>query len=406
MKLETPGRPHLTYCTNVHAGEGWAEVKRNVETHVTAVKRQAAPDVPFGVGLRLSGRAAQELLSLPGELEAFREMLRAKGLYVFTINGFPHGTFHGTRVKENVYLPDWLDDARFVYTERLATILASLLPDEPGMVGSISTVPGAYRAQSRSPADVDAMRERMIAAAASLHALWARTGKLVTLAFEPEPSCHFETAAETVAFFEDHLFSARSAAAFASRARSAPREAEEALRRHLSVCFDACHMALAFEGAEESLSRFRAAGIGIGKIQISAGLEATFSSAAELVPLRPFIDGVYLHQVVERAPGGELVRYLDLPEAIAAADRRGPDRNVRTWRIHFHVPVFRERFGSLTGTQSFLRDLMAIVRARPTSAHLEVETYTWDVLPEDLRRDGLVADIVRELAWVGSELAQ
>ena len=192
MKLAVPGEPHLTYCTNIHPGETWAEVRANLERHVSRVKAAVAPTRPFGVGLRLSAVAAAALAQ-PAELDAFRTFLRDSGLYVFTINGFPYGPFHGTRVKEEVYLPDWLDDARLSYSDRLAELLAALLPDEPGLEGTVSTVPGAFKGRVRGAADESRMAELMVRHAAGLHRLRERTGKMVSLALEPEPCCHMET---------------------------------------------------------------------------------------------------------------------------------------------------------------------------------------------------------------------
>ena len=159
MKVRAAGAPHLSYCTNIHAGETWAEVKAVVENQVTAVKRAVASDVPFGVGLRLSARAAADLARAE-ELDAFRSLLEARGLYVFTINGFPFGAFHGSRVKEGVYLPDWLEDERLSYTAVLGELLAALLPDDVS-VGSVSTVPGAFRARVSSGADAESMADRI-----------------------------------------------------------------------------------------------------------------------------------------------------------------------------------------------------------------------------------------------------
>ncbi|HEX7126013.1 MAG TPA: metabolite traffic protein EboE, partial [Thermodesulfobacteriota bacterium] len=337
MRLDAPGRPHLTYCTNIHAGESWDEVRANLERHVVAVKGRVAPDRPFGVGLRLSARAA-ETLAAPGAVDRLRTWLDAHGLYVFTINGFPYGAFHGTRVKEGVYLPDWADDARVAYTDRLALLLAGLLPD--GVEGTVSTVPGGFR---RPSADLGRMADGMLRHAAGLHRLRERTGRTIALALEPEPCCVMETVADTVAFFEGRLFSKAARARFEALTGLAGGEAETALRRHLTVCFDACHMAVEFEPPAEALGALAAAAIRIGKVQVSAGLEASLGGddRAAIEALRPFADGVYLHQVVERR-GDRLVRYLDLPEALAAAEG---DREPREWRIHFHVPLVRERLG-------------------------------------------------------------
>jgi sugar phosphate isomerase/epimerase len=258
VKLAVPGEPHLTYCTNIHPGETWDEVRANLERHVSRVKASVAPARPFGVGLRLSAVAAATLAQ-PAELDAFRTFLRDSGLYVFTINGFPYGPFHGTRVKEEVYLPDWLDDARLSYSDRLAELLAALLPDEPGLEGTVSTVPGAYKGRVRGAADESRMAELMVRHAAGLHRLRERTGKMVSLALEPEPCCHMETVDETVRFFEGHLFAAPAVAAFGRLTGLGRAESDAALRRHLGVCFDACHMAVEFEDAARDFSAPRRA---------------------------------------------------------------------------------------------------------------------------------------------------
>jgi len=169
----------------------------------------------------------------------------------------------------------------------------------------------------------------------------------------------------------------------------------------VGVCFDACHMAVEFEEPFEAIARLTGAGIAIGKIQISAGLEVGFTSPDELEALRSFADDVYLHQVVERRGAPSLRRYLDLPEALERVD---PEPSQRTWRVHFHVPVFRERLGPFAGTQTYLRDVLGLLRTSAVSPHLEVETYTWDVLPKEHRKEHVVSAVIRELEWVRGEL--
>ncbi len=402
MKLSLPAQPHLTYCTNIHPAESWAEVRENLARYVLAVKARVAPDRPFGVGLRLSAQAA-ESLEAPRELEAFREFLDAHGLYVFTINGFPYGVFHRQRVKEEVYLPDWLDPARLVYTDRLARILAAVLPAEPGLEGSVSTAPGAFKARVKDEGDAARMAEQMIRHVAALHRLSEQTGKVISLALEPEPCCHMETVAETVTFFERHLLSAGAVGRLATLTGLGRAASEAFLRSRLGVCFDACHMAVEFEDPRDALETLRRAGIRIGKFQISAGLRVPLRGhdPERLAALRPFAESVYLHQVVERGAGG-LIRYVDLPQALAAAERGGEPRE---WRVHFHVPLFLERLGPFLNTQEFLVTLLDLVRHDPPSQHFEVETYTWDVLPEEYRREDVVTAIAREIEWVLSRLS-
>ncbi|WP_394845747.1 metabolite traffic protein EboE [Pendulispora brunnea] len=393
MKLPTAGEPHLTYCTNIHAGETWGEIRRNVAEHVLAVKARVGSERPFGVGLRLSGQAAEELAQ-PRELESFRDWLGAHGAYVFTINGFPYGQFHGTRVKEAVYLPDWFDEERVRYTERLGGILAALLPD--GVTGSVSTVPGAFRPRVPSSEDAARMANNMLRVAASFHALHASTGKVVRLAAEPEPFCHFETTDETIRYFQEHVFSGDALARFEAMTGLGRADAEAAARRHAGVCFDACHMAVEFEDPRVGPQRFASAGIGIYKVQLSAGLDVRLSGEEDDAKqaLARFADDTYLHQVVEHSETG-LIRYLDLPEALEA-----PVAGPRHLRVHFHVPIFRETLGPFRNTQTYLRELLLLQRDQPVSDHLEVETYTWDVLPAEYRNEHVVDAVAREMQWV------
>ena len=364
------GDAHLTYCTNIHPGESWAEVRANLETHVLAVKQRVCPEAPFGVGLRLSAQAAREV-----DAPALRRWLDANGLYVFTINGFPYGRFHGTSVKADVYRPDWLEDERLVYTNRLADVLAELLPD--GVDGSVSTVPGCFKPRADANAAY-AIAARLAAHASYLADLERRTGKRVVLALEPEPCCLLETIAETVELFATHL-------------------AAPSVRRYVGVCLDTCHAAVEFEDMRASVAALRAAGIAIAKVQLSAGLVVAPPDRTGREALAPFHDTVYLHQVVARR-GDAFVRHVDLPVALAAEP--GDDE----WRIHFHVPIFRGELGAFASTQAWLADLLGEHRAQPLSTHLEVETYTWDVLPAEYRDEPIADAIARELRWVMERL--
>jgi sugar phosphate isomerase/epimerase len=397
MRLALPGSPHLTYCTNIHQGESWAEIEANLARHLPEVKARVSPASAMGVGLRLSGDAAAALAQGPA-LERFAAFLAANDLYVFTINAFPYGPFHGQPVKEQVYEPDWRAPERLRFTGQCAVILAALLPE--AQQGSISTVPGAFRSKVASSADVDLIAASLIRAAAQLHALAERTGKRISLALEPEPCCFIETTAEAIAFFEQHLFATSAVRAMQDLTGLAAGAAEEALRRHLGLCFDVCHAAVEFEQPEESFRQIAQAGIGIGKLQLSSAIRVVDAGNGIESLLRPFDDGIYLHQTVE-AHHGALTRHVDLPQAFAAL-RQGTARG--EWRVHCHVPVFLDAFAGLGSTQDVLKDVLALCREREVSSHLEVETYTWSVLPAALRHGDLSGDIAREVEWVRSQL--
>jgi hypothetical protein len=403
MRLNITGRPHLTYCSNIHPGETWPEIRQNLERYVLGVRQNVASGCAFGIGLRLSGQAAHAL-SDPNTLEEFRRFLRDHNLYVFTINGFPHGSFHGARIKEKVYLPDWLDEERLHYADQLAYILTTLLGDHFGIHGSISTVPGAFQARIKSSGDVTIIASRLLRHAVTLHKLKVETGRHIVCALEPEPCCLLETISDTIAFFQNHLFSRSAIVKFSRLTGLSADSAEEALHRHLAVCVDACHAAVEFEDPDEVLSRLQDAGIGIAKIQISAGLRIPRVNREALTALRPFAESTYLHQVVERR-GMELKRYEDLPRAIGSASHvGGTGAEDKEWRVHFHVPLFLDTLGPFETTRPFLTRLLRLQVKNAPTAHLEIETYTWGVLPEAYRGMPIVEAITREMQWVMSSL--
>jgi sugar phosphate isomerase/epimerase len=364
------------------------------------VKRRVAPQAPFGVGLRLSAQAA-DALAEPPALAEFQDFLAAEGLYVFTINGFPYGPFHGAPVKERVYLPDWRDPARLAYTNRLAELLAALLPADWAGYGSVSTVPGAFKAAATAPDAVPAIVEHLLQHVAFLVSLERRSGRPIVLALEPEPCCLLETVAETVRFFADHVHSTAAARRVAELAGLSLLAAEEALRRHLGVCLDLCHAAVEFEEPTQCIAALEAAGIAIAKMQVTAGLRIPVVDAAAVTALRQFEDAVYLHQVVERGPGG-MARHVDIADAVAAGRWRAGDCE---WRVHFHVPVFLETLTPFASTRPFVREVLARQRRSACTSHLEVETYTWSVLPAQHRDVEIDEAIARELAWVRGELS-
>lgn len=393
------GGVHLTYCSNIHAGETWAQVRANLGRYVPAVRAAVAPQSEFGIGLRLSGRAAADLAAAEAFGE-FVDFLARERFYVFTLNGFPYGAFHGTRVKEDAYLPDWRDPERLRYTDALADLLARLLPD--GVQGSVSTVPGAYKAALRDPADVAGMADNLLRHAAHLVEVERSTGKRIALALEPEPCCFLETVEETVTFFEGHLFSAAAVERFRALTGLSGSSCGDALRRHLGVCLDLCHAAVEFEDPAACVQRLSNSGIPVSKLQISAGLRLPRLTRETLDALRAYEDAVYLHQVVESS-AGSLRRFNDLPDALRSLE--GGLREAE-WRVHFHVPIFIEKLAAFSSTQFFIRDVLALHRRTPVSPHLEVETYTWDVLPEALRAGGVEQAVARELRWVLDTLAE
>jgi sugar phosphate isomerase/epimerase len=391
MQLRAVPPAHLTYCLNVHAGESLAQVMAAIRAHVPPIREAVCRDRPFGLGLRLANQAAHDLLVAPA-LQSFRDLLAQHNLYAFTINGFPYGEFHDAVVKERVYQPDWRTPARGDYTLRLARILAALLPES--ITGSISTVPGSYKAWLRTAGDVAAMTDNLADTAAGLDAIRRETGREIHLGLEPEPDCFLETTSECVAFFKQHLLiSGRDR--LARTLGVGPETAESILRRHIGICFDTCHLALQYEDLVTSMDALAHAGIRISKIQLSAAIRASWGpGVAE--QLRPFCDPVYLHQVKAPGPTGPISRG-DLVDALAL-----PTGAHEEWRIHCHVPLYWTGSGALQTTAdqltpAFFRRAFAL-----GIEHFEIETYTFDVLPPALRARGVDGSIMDEFRWVAA----
>ena len=424
MILDCAGvQTHLSYCTNIHSGDAWKDVLPQLQRQLPLVRSALGQEAPMGIGLRLS-RNSLDSLQQPEVLAEFKSWLTMQNHYVFTINGFPYGAFHGERVKEDVYKPDWTEAARLDYTCRLATLLCELEP--PDNYGSISTLPGTYK-DWMMPGTEQRISENLIRAVAHCVKLEQSTGVTIALAIEPEPCCMLETVAETVAFFKTHLFADSAIRSLMVLTGFKHAAADAAMHRHIGVCYDVCHSAVEFENPAHAIARMQSAGIDIIKIQLSSALEIPQVNEASLRHLARFDEPVYLHQVVEKR-GEHFTRYNDVRAAVAASRYRlearstldpalqmainssmAPSSSMRfapisepdtQWRVHYHVPVFIEQTEHFSTTQATLTQVLQLQKLSGFCRHLEVETYTWDVLPENYRQEPVSDAIARELSWV------
>ena len=396
MKIDIAQNVHLTYCTNVHPGEEWEQIRTNLEQYIPALKARLSPQKAFGIGLRLGDRAARTLLE-GDHLAQFQTWLTANDLYVFTLNGFPYGGFHHQVVKDQVYAPDWSERSRLAYTIRLAKILAALLP--PGMDGSISTLPLSYKpwwAETQPHYILTESSFNLALIAAELVNIRAETGKLLHIDLEPEPDGLLENAAEVIHFFQDWLLPI-GGRYLAERQGIERASAQAMLQEHIQVCYDTCHFAVEYEDPASVFERFSAVGIKIGKIQLSAAIQVSLTAPRKQIVerLRPFAESTYLHQVIERWSDGTLHRHRDLADALPHLEQSP----AQEWRTHFHVPIFIHDYQILQSTQDDLATVLNLLPDNPICKHLEIETYTWDVLPPQLKID-LLASIEREYQWV------
>ena len=396
---------HLTYCTNIHQGADWGSHFEALKRHFPSIKSTVSPRSTMGIGLRLSNAASLEL-SKDEKLVEFKDWLKAEESYVFTINGFPYGEFHHGPVKEHVHTPDWTTPERLSYTQRSFDILAELLPD--GMHGSISTSPLSYRYWFKDEESVRNAKtqatENILKVVEHLILINRSTSKTLHLDIEPEPDGLLETGQEFIDWFEDFLLP-MGKEYLTSILSISSMEAESLLKEHIQICYDVCHFALGYENHAEIIDILKEKGIKIGKIQISAALKAKIPAEAskrkEITnAFAIYNEPTYLHQVIAKNKDGSILRYRDLPDALEDVDNHF---NAEEWRSHFHVPIFLEDFGQLESTQSDILEVLRINQREKFTQYLEVETYTWEVLPADLKLP-IQESIGRELLWVKDQL--
>ncbi|MER6608768.1 metabolite traffic protein EboE [Streptomyces sp. NPDC000927] len=365
---------HLAYCTNVHPAETLDGVRAQLRDHCEPVRRRLGRD-RLGIGLWLARDAARALTDDPSELRSLRAELDRRGLEVVTLNGFPYRGFGADEVKYRVYRPDWTDPERLAHTTALARLLAGLLPDNV-TEGTISTLPIAWRTPFASDPEAAGLAHTALTTLGErLDALAELTGKSIRIGLEPEPGCTIETTAD-----------AHTPLAAIGHPR-------------IGICVDTCHLATSFEDPETAVDALDAAGIRVAKAQLSAALHAEHPHLPEVrSALAAFAEPRFLHQTRTRAATGALHGTDDLDEALT-----GPALPDRTpWRAHFHVPLHAPPTPPLTSTLPVLRSALTrlVGGPRPLTAHLEVETYTWQALPAALRprsraqlTDGIAAEL-------------
>jgi hypothetical protein len=394
------GYGHLTYSTLVHPGDTWPEMRASLETFVPDVKRRFSPDAPMGVSLRISNASAELLVNDPAERAWVRKFLDDNDLYVYTVNAFPFGPFKGQRVMEEVFEPDWTTEDRTRYTMNVATILTEIT--RPGVEPTIQSAPLAFRPKVVDDEYVSDFTDNLLRVVAFLMDLEGRTGRRVKLALEPEPFCFLETIEETVEYFDAHVYTIEAAIRVSELSGQPLAEVFGGLRRHLGVVFDICHQSVGFEDITEDLHLLMRAGIPIFKLQEAAALLVPNVTPEIVEELKKYTDTIYLSQTTELR-AGVLTRFLKLEDAIAAWES---DPGPREWRTHFHVPVFLKDIGPFQTTRAGIDEALAVHARTPLSTHLEIETYTWDVLPEHLKTGDITEYVVRELKYVRDELGR
>lgn len=393
--MQTP-YGHLSYCSNIHPGEEWATHFLVLQSSIPEIKAAVSPETKMGIGLRLANQASIDL-SEKSNFDTFKNWLEVNDCYVFTMNGFPYGGFHNVVVKDQVHAPDWTTPERTNYTIRSFGLLAKLLPNNL-TEGGISTSPLSYRFWWKTPEALEeatkTATKNIISVVEALIDLKASTGKTLHLDIEPEPDGILENSDEYIDWYKNYLLP-MGIEQLVSKGFSSEK-AVEAIKTHIQLCYDVCHFAVGFEAPQMVIDKLETEGLKVGKIQISSALKVDFSSDTEekLKVIAQYNEPTYLHQVVAKRKDGSFVKFQDLTEAIA-----GFEENISSWRVHFHVPLFLENYGVLSSTQSDIVDTINVHKNKAFTNHLEIETYTWGVLPTEFQAP-LNESIIREINWV------
>lgn len=393
---------HLTYCSNIHTGESWELHFAELKANIPIIKQQTCPEKPMGIGLRLSNQASIDLTE-HAHLKAFKAWLTEQDCYVFTMNGFPYGGFHDVVVKDQVHAPDWTTDDRVEYTIRMFKILAKLLPEKI-QEGGISTSPLSYRfwwpEEENLQKATKLATQNILLVVDELIKIGKETGKIMHLDIEPEPSGLLENGMEFIEWYQNYLIPL-AFEHFAEQGILADK-ALKYVQRHVQLCYDVCHFGVSFEEPQLIINQLNSFGIRVGKIQISSALKVDFRTDGEskIKELAKYDEPTYLHQVVAKLNEGTFQKFADLKEAI---DNFEPNKYME-WRIHFHVPLFLDNYGLLGSTQSEIVKTLSLHKKDSFTNHLEIETYTWGVLPKESQLP-LNESIAREIDWVKEILA-
>ncbi len=405
MLLANPDRPgravRLAYCMNFAEATNLDGVLDGLRGTALPLRERLGSGRAFGVGLWIPGALALELAAegTEAELDRLLEFLDAHDLETFTFNAFPWGGFHEAGGKERVFRPTWKAPERLAYTLAVARIAAAawaVREERPAHV-SISTHAGMHASTVSGPADLDACADNFALCALHLAQLEDETSCRVVLSLEPEPRSTANDTRELPALFE--RIRARAVEVLARGFPSVRGTAEDLLERYLGTCLDACHAAVEFEEPGEAFARAPASGIPLGKLQLSNALRLSCpdEDAEGRARLLAMDEPVFLHQLTARR-GAELLRAADLPEVRGDAPAwRGADE----WRCHFHVPVDLAELdppdSKLATTREDATALLEAVLGRPErwgspELHIEIETYTWSVLPPAARGAGSILD--------------
>jgi hypothetical protein len=174
----------------------------------------------------------------------------------------------------------------------------------------------------------------------------------------------------------------------------------------LGINYDTCHFAVEFEEAQNALGILYQHRIKLSKIHLSNALKVR-PTREVCEALQAFTEDVYLHQTIIRRADNRCTEYMDLNEALKREVPVEDEADPTEWRIHFHIPLHSPPTELFGNTADHLLATLDALASYPTLCpHLEMETYTWEVLPPELKDRDVVDQLVAEYDWTLARLTE
>jgi len=373
-------QPIITYCGNVHPVVGLSDLEQYLDESTPSVQNHFGAKFPLG--LWLPKTAMQDALSEKG-LASLRGRLETLETMPVTFNAFPMEVFHGTRVKELVYTPDWSTRERLDYTKSVAQLGVKL-----GMKSfSISSLSGGFKPNDKAE-KVTQYLEHWLQWVDWARSLEENESVRVSLALEPEPFNTMEDESDAIQLW-----------AKLREAAKVKGISEEYLQRYLGLCFDTCHFSVRYVSLTEAWERLKQHSIPVHKIQVSVAPRWQASMGEESrMKFFNWEEPVYLHQSFAKV-AGQRQSFLDLDLA------KRYEGKVEEWRTHFHVPI---HFGHREDSTGFeLIDFLNYLKMHETEIPvLEVETYSFNSMGEQWgEQTSLEQSIAKEMLWLQEQMS-
>jgi hypothetical protein len=378
----------LSYCTNIHFGESWEEVFYILKFHSRKLRNAFLKMDQFGIGLRLSNSSIINL-SKSSFFFDFLFWLKINNFYIKSVNGFPYSFFGSNYIKDNVYLPDWSNFKRYIYSRRIIILFSNFL--NKNNFGGISTLPLSYKYffcnYSYNNLYIKSIKY-LYSLLILLNDIYVNNKIFIHLDIEPEPDCVVSNTLDYINFFKKWLLD-RIILYFLKK------KIHMFILNYFRICFDICHSSVEFESICQSFNSIFLFNIKFGKFQISSSLKIDKMNFYNSYVFSYLPETPYIHQVYGKTFYDNIITYKDISLAHILLYKK----KIVEYRIHYHVPIFFDKYEIFESTQQYIIEFFKLLKKRNAFYIFEIETYTFDILPCYLKLN-ILYSLKREYDWV------